>query len=438
MSFKCLSAAASLIFCASFAGLTVAHAAEPSVNVRDKGAKCDGTSDDSAAFAAAIAAANPAKGGSGMILVPPSKTPCRLGSPVSLESGETLYAQPDTAVISPIVPHADSGKAPLLISIKDVSNVTVKGLTIDGDIDRVGSSNNLIAVTSADHVVFDHIAVRNARGISISFTGGDKGVKYSGVQNSSFNNTGIYYMKSGDKKADRKQAVAFCCGDKDAAGNYPNQHNFAKSNVWGENGFDNLSFGQQNWFTAEENIFGGTHNGGNIYCSHSNHSRIINNKVRGASGNGIDCFINDDLTIVGNESTMNGAAGIQADGTHCGLIANNRTFNNYQSSVASWSSTHPDVKGSAHRAGITIGGGLKDDTQGTTDLVIANNQSGDTQGRPTQAYGIQIVKKAEISDVQIASDNRLTGNADGALGEQAKGIRLGEATKPACHQWNGQ
>jgi hypothetical protein len=432
---KRLSAALLLVV---FAGLTAAKAEDRPVNVRDHGAKCDGVSDDSGAFAAAIAAANPEKGGSGMILVPPSKTPCLLGSALVLGSGETLFAEPGTAIIQPIVPHEDAGKAPLLISIKDASHVTLRGLIFDGDSDRVGSSNNLIAVTSADHVVFDHIAIRNGRGIAISFTGGAKGVTYSGIQNSSFNNTGLYYMKSGDKKSDRKQAVAFCCGDRDAAGNYPNQHNFAKSNSWGENGFDNLSFGQQNWFTVENNSFGGTHNGGNIYCSHGNHIRIINNKLRGAAGNGIDCFINDDLTITGNESMMNGAAGIQADGTNCGLIANNRTFNNYQSSLASWSSTHPDVKGSAHRAGITIGGGLKDDTQGTTDLVIANNQSGDNQGRKTQAYGIQIVKKALIRDVQIAKDNRLTGNADGALGEQAASIRLSEATAPACRQWGGE
>jgi hypothetical protein len=382
-------------------------------------------------------AASPAKGGPGSIFVPASSTSCLLGAPLVLQSGETLYAKPGTVVIAPVSPYPDSKHGAVLATIHDVSNVTIRGLIFDGNIGQVGTSSNLIVVNSADHILFDRIAVRNARGISIMFTGGAKGIRYSGVTNSNFTNTGTYYMISGDNKADRKQAVAFCCGKQDSNGNWNNEHNFARSNIWGYNGFDNLSIGQQSWFTVSGNSFGGTHNGGNLYCSHNNHLIIEKNTLKGAAGNGIDCFINDDVTITGNESEMNGAAGIQADGTQCGLIANNKTLNNFQSVLPSWPADHPGTKASQHRGGITIGGGLSSDTQGTANITISKNISGDTQPRPTQAYGIMVVARASVNNLRVTPDNTLSGNTQGSYGQQISGPITNASGSSSCKLWTG-
>ncbi len=402
------------------------------------GAKCDGIADDSKAFTAAIKAADPAKGGAGLVFVPPSKTPCLLAAPVSLPSGTTLFAEPGTATLAPVAPYPDLKRAPLLLDIKDASKVTVRGLSFDGRLDRVGTAASLITVYSADQVLFDQVTVQNARGISISFSGGPNGIRYSGVRNSHFEDDGTYYLKSHDPKTDRRQVVAFCCGRQDGTGTWNNQHNFASGNHWGRNGFDNLSIGQQSWFTAEGNHFGGTHNGGNIYCSHNNHIRIIRNTGTGAAGNGIDCFINDDLTITDNDSSKNGAAGIQADGTTCGLIADNRTVGNFRSVAESWRTDHPGATPSQHRGGITIGGGLAADTQGTSDVVISRNRSGDDPPGPTQAYGILVLPKAEIRDLRITPDNQLSGNTVGAFGGKVSGPTAGAAATPNCALWQGE
>ena len=434
---KLFVAAYALIFF-SFGIVCEAKAQGQAVNVRNEGAKCDGMTDDAPAFNNALNRADPAKNGSGEVFVPPSRTSCLLGSPLVFHSNETLYAQPDTVTIAPLLPYPNLSRNPFLVSISNVSKVTVRGLAFDGEIDRIGTSNNLIAVYSADHILFDHVTVRNARGVSIMFSGGPKGIQYSGVQNSNFSNAGTYYLKSGNKNADRKQAVAFCCGAKDSNGDWSNQHNFAQSNVWGGDGFDNLSIGQQSWFTASGNSFNGNHNGGNIYCANNSHISIVNTVGKGASGNGIDCFINDDLTITGNKSSMNGAAGIQAAGTHCGLIAKNEVLNNFQSEAQSWNEEHPGVSGSLHRGGITIGGQAKD-PQGTSDVTISENVSGDDQKMPTQAYGIQVGTaqyKLGVNNLRVV-DNRLFGNTINAYGLEISGPTPSATGAASCHLWAG-
>jgi hypothetical protein len=119
-----------------------------------------------------------------------------------------------------------------------------------------------VLVYQSDHIVFDNVEVRDARGIGILFSGGDKGVTYSGVQNCKFENVGKFYIQSKNKKEERRQTVSFCCAPQDARGDYANQHNFARKCVFGYNGFDNLSLGQQSSFNASDNHFGGSHNGG--------------------------------------------------------------------------------------------------------------------------------------------------------------------------------
>jgi hypothetical protein len=423
----------------SFAPLVLPSLAQTNgsgpVSVRDKGAKCDGAHDDAAAFQTAINAADPAQGGSGKVVIPPSPQPCLLGSALSLRSGEEISATPGSVTIMPIAPYPLPSHNPLLMSVNGVSRVTFRGLTIDGAMDTVGSSSSLFVVYSSDHVVFDSVHVRNSRGSAITFSGGPKGVTYSSIENSSFDNIGTYYLRSGDTAQDRKQSVAWCCGVQDAKGNFVNQHNAVRSSEFGQNGFDNLSVAQQSWFSVSNNEFKGSSNGANVYCSHNAHLRISDNRSHGASGNGIDCFTNTDLFINENESSGNGAAGVQAADTHCGTITHNTTMNNFQSVNRSWMDKHPGSAPSVHRGGITVGG-EKPDSYGTEDLLITDNTSGDTQTKPTQAFGIEVRQPANVHNLIVPPTNQLSGNTQGPYGEQLKG-----PTTPgtlACLAWDGK
>jgi hypothetical protein len=421
------------------------------ISVTETGAKGDGKSDDLTAFNEAIERADPASGGPGVIFVPPSNRPYLLSTAINIRTGETIEAQPGTAVLTALTPCPANSKGALLLTAKNVSNIKVKGLVFDGCADNIGNSHSVILVYQSDHVVFEDTEVRNARGIAIEFSGGTRGIKFSGVRHCKFENNGKYYLKSGDKKSDRRQSVAFCISPVDSAGEFANQHNFAENCEFGHNGFDNLSIGQQSYFTAANNRFGGTNNGGNIYCSHCRHVRILKNTLRDASGNGIDCFVNEDLTIVGNTSEHNGAAGIMIGDTHCALIAENKTIANYQSVRADWANDHPGVHGSSHRGGITIGGEKGDGMPGAErssatapggsgEILITNNLSGDNQEKSqrTQAYGIQVRSTASVNGLLLTSDNRLFGNTKSAYGEKISGPTAeANATLP-CKLWSGE
>ena len=185
--------------------------------------------------------------------------------------------------------------------------------------------------------------IRNSRGIAIMFSGGSHGVSYSGVERSVFVNNGVYFLRSGNNKGDRKQTVAFCCGPEQNAGLWGNRHNFVRSSTFTHNGFDNLSISEQSWFTAAENKINGSNNGAGIYCANNSHIRIVRNIVRAAAGNGIDCFKRNAIVSIAQKdnSSMNGDRQIQADATHCGMIAKNKTMNNFHSSAPSWAIEHP-------------------------------------------------------------------------------------------------
>jgi hypothetical protein len=421
------------------------------INVVDTGARGDGKSDNLAAFNAAIERADPASGGPGVVFVPPSNKPYLLSAAINMRSGVTLAAQPGTAVLSVLTPYQESSKGAVLLSAKNVSDIKIRGIVFDGSADDIGNSHSVILVYQSDRVLFEDTEVRNARGIAIEFSGGAKGIKFSGVRHCKFENNGKYYLKSGNKKEDRRQSVAFCISPIDVDGEFANQHNFAEQCEFGHNGFDNLSIGQQSYFTAANNQFGGTDNGGNIYCSHCRHVRIMKNVLREASGNGVDCFVNEDLTIVGNTSEHNGGSGIMIGDTHCALIAENKTIANYQSVRADWANDHPGVHCSSHRGGITVGGEKGDGMPGaerssatapggSADILISKNLSGDNQEKSqrTQAYGIQVRATASVKGLLVTSDNRLFGNTKSPYGEKISGPTAGSTANLPCKLWAGE
>jgi hypothetical protein len=395
-------------------------------------ATCNGAADSATAFQSALDVADPAHGGDGVVIVPPGPQPCLIGRPLLLHSGETIEAGPGAAMLEPLTPA--SSHNPLLLLIKGVSHVTIRGLKLDGRAKQVGTSASLVIVYSSDHVLFSHVSMRNARGTAVTFSGGPRGITDSGIEDSVFSNIGTYYLVSDNKQADRNQSVVWCCGAKTTSSNDVNQHNFVQTSTFSENGFDNLSITQQSWFIAAGNHFAGSYNGANIYCAHNSHLQITDNVTGGAAGNGIDCYVNDDLSIIGNQSSYNGAAGIQAAETHCGLIMRNTTMDNFRSSLPDWANSHAGTSKSVHQGGITIGGEASDKI-GTVDVTISQNISGDNQKMPTQQFGIEVRPPATILSLSILPDNTLIGNIGGSFGGQLKTVQPPAAA--ACQLWTG-
>lgn len=110
------------------AARTYADRAADVLNVRDFGARCNGATDDYAAFAAAMARAATRAGST--VLIPASPTSCLLSQSFIIPSRTTLWAAPGSVTLAPMPGNA---AGILLVQVASLAtDVTVYGVTIDG------------------------------------------------------------------------------------------------------------------------------------------------------------------------------------------------------------------------------------------------------------------------------------------------------------------
>jgi hypothetical protein len=153
-------------------------------NVRDFGAKGDGSTQDTAAIQAAIDAA--AKLGGGEVLVPAGRYMCgtlhlRDHITLHLDNGATLAETTDLAAFTPYEklaynPHADPETSYFrfaLVAGEDVSDVAIVGEgRVDGNRTHRGGPKT-IALKNCRNVTIRGITVENSPNYSISFLGCD-------------------------------------------------------------------------------------------------------------------------------------------------------------------------------------------------------------------------------------------------------------------------
>lgn len=309
-------------------------------------------------------------------------------------NGQTLRATPGTAILKL---SASSTANPALLSIANVSNVTIYGLTLNGNLAGVPSANNVVTVFQASNVVFDHVTWLNTRGIGVIFS---TGVSNSGVKDSFFKNVGNYWITTG-LTADQKQGIAFCCGTR--ANNFGN---FVVGSTFSAIGIDAISIAGQSDFLASNNIFrnvggaiqAGIAGGAAIYASGNDSLVITGNNVNVAYGNGIDVIGSPLTTLSGNTVLSAGGSGISYASGAWSSIVGNVTCNNNQSHG-----------GSTLQAGISL-------NVIVTDTTIGGNTACDTQGSPTQTWGIQEVAGGTYTNTWVDQSNTVSGNVSGPFG----------------------
>jgi hypothetical protein len=387
------ASAANVTATASTTARTLAVRAANVINVKDFGAVCDGTTDDSSHIAAALTQV--AAGNVTTVYFPPSATACMSSAALTVPSGTTLWAYPGTATLQMA---AGSTANPGLLSIANVSNVLVYGLILDGNLAGVPAGNNVNTVFQSSNVVFDHVTVQNTRGIGAVFS---TQIVNSGIRDSSFTNVGNYWITSGSN-ADQQQGVVFCCGT------LANNHdNFVTGSQFTSTGLDAISIASQANFVASANRFksvGGryTNGGAAIYAANNSSAVIGQNSVNGAYGNGIDVIATPLATIVHNDVQFAGGAGISYAQGSWSSIVGNVSCNNNQGAGAS-----------ALQAGISLNG----NTTAVTETTVAGNTVCDTQGSPTQTWGIQEVTSGTYTNVWIDQSNTPDGNVSGPFGQ---------------------
>ena len=315
---------------------------------------------------------------------------CLTSSALVPGSQTSIASQPKTFSLSP---KPGSSANPLLIDIKNAKNVRIFGLTLDGNVVSIGSSNPLAAVYRSDSVVFDGVSVQNSRGIGIIFS---TEIKNSGVLNSEFNNVGNYW-KVTFNASDRHQAIVFCC-----ASNGINELNYSRLNKFFNVGLDSISLTNQNKFKAERNSCNNNMQENSIlkvsdypaciYGSDNDGVEISENKSDNSYGNGIDFVGTKNLVILGNVISRSGAAGIGIFSNDANVVLSGNTLiDNVQ-----WPF-------SPFKGGISISGNVN-------DIKIIKNISTDDQAKKTQLYGVQNLAGASASRLSIDPDNVLHGN----------------------------
>jgi len=142
------------------------------VNVRDKGAKGDGITDDTAAIQAAV---NQVGGTGGTVLIPDGTylingisdgwdgISLKGNMTLQLSSGATLQEIPNS--------HADSS----VITVQNVSNVNIIGGTVQGEraghLGTTGESGMGINILASNNIVVDGVTTKEARGDGIYIGG---------------------------------------------------------------------------------------------------------------------------------------------------------------------------------------------------------------------------------------------------------------------------
>ncbi len=209
------------------------------VSVKDF-TKCDGVGDDYDGLQLA------AKSAAGRLLRFPDEPTvvCQISHPVLLTSGTTVRG---AAILKPT---PDNRSNPMLIKFANgAANITIQGLTIDGNGRDFPNTNDVVRAFGGDHLVVENVKFQHIRGVAFAAL---SVVTNSGVRKSKFTDIGNHW-KTSRLTADRKAAIVFCCDPTESS-----HGNFAADNTLSDIGLDAMSVGNQNDFLASGNTITAT------------------------------------------------------------------------------------------------------------------------------------------------------------------------------------
>jgi parallel beta-helix repeat protein len=396
----------------SATGATPIKSVAEVLDARSLGLVCDSKADNAKVFD--LIHAKTLKTPGQTVLFPPETAFCLSSKPLEAASNTSYKAAPNTITLKPL---PNNSSNPMLFQASDVSNVSVEGLSFEGQLGAAAEPNSVVTVYRSSNVVFDQVTIRNADGIAIVFS---TGVSASGIRDGNFANIGSRWKYTGLKR-DQYQGVAFCCGTE-------NNNNFVIGSKFDDVGLDAISFSGQIGFKANNNnvrnaggavdgVVGrrltvgvtnkGLVGGAAVYGASSHNVQVVNNVSDGAGGNGIDLFMVNNADITSNTARRSGGNGIAFAAASGGTITRNVAIDNNQArgSVVS-----------APQAGIFLTGG-RNGQPSVRQVTISGNVVTDDQLQKTQNYGIQLQDGATATDINVDQTNRLNGNAMGEFGE---------------------
>lgn len=353
------------------------------ISVLSYGANGNGSADNYAAFTAALAVAALSPGTD---IYVPSGTYI-LGQQILIPANVGIIGNSDSILKA-------SGSNTTGVLLLEAGNNYIRNITLDGG--SGATAFDLVVVFSTGimtNVVFENCIIQNNFGIGIELSGGSSsghGLQNSGVRNCRFFNIGNY---TGVTTGSRSQCIAFSNGTLSS-----NLSNFAINNYFDQMGLDCISIGNQTNFLCSGNRMknqaqlGGATSGGGVYVTGCVNVTVSNNIINTMGGNAIDTISSTGLVIIGNIISNSGACGIGTFGNTNVVIANNYSINNWQSALYTFS------------AGITA-------TGPGSNILITDNICADTQGSPTQQYGVQyITSGGSITNLVVTLSNVTSGN----------------------------
>lgn len=363
-------------------GIVASTDSRLAISVKDKGAVGDGSTDDTTAFTAAATALTSASGGT--LIIPPGTY--ILSTALSLPSNTHVigYGQPTLKV------KASSTANPLLLAVASKSDVTIEGITFDGNRSNITSTNNAVTVSACTRVRFVRCVFTNTRGFTLVF-GGTGGCEQSGALFCRFFDCGTL-NRTTDDTADRHQAISVSGGG---------DRNFANFCTFETIGLDCAGFsGSETRCQAVGNLITDT-DAGSIYVSGADGFLVANNYISNGDtgGNGIDLHDSTNGAVTGNVCVGNGGGGILLAGCEYVTVSGNVCKNNDQLGT-----------GTTHRGGIVFDSSEADSTTG--HITVANNVCLDDQDTPTQLYGIGVKTGSgtlSADTIKIDDSNLLVG-----------------------------
>jgi len=350
------------------------------INVKRYGATGNGTTDDSAAIQAAIAAA-----GSGNAVFLPSGT-YAVATSISLRDGVSLIgAGIEATTIKGI---AGLATAVLLgTSGNTVSDVTIRDLTIDGNRTAFATNVKGVQVTAGARITIEKVRFEDVRDIAIYLFGtpdatielchlyqcGKGGLSGHNINlESGCDRAKILYntiIKNGEV-GDTGFGIRLDtnCNDALIEGNYIEQATVV-STVQGDRILEPI--------------------GWNSNCLRT---KAINNTCLRGGDNGISVSGPESI-VEGNRVDSSCQSGIAMLSTAVNSVINNNIVKNTSQNA------------SIAQAGISMG-------TGATDVVVTGNRCFDDQGTKTQAYGIA---SSGTADFNTVVGNNCRGNLTGGV-----------------------
>lgn len=270
----------------------------------------------------------------------------------------------------------------LLLTINNTEDVIIERIRFNGNKDALEGFTNVVIVYKSSQVRFEDCHFFDTRGIALLFS---TAISHSGVINSSFYDCGTVNRKTGNR-ADRRQAIAFCCGEmEDNLNNYVIQSRF--HNV----GLDCISLSSQKWGRILNNTFI-SNDAGTIYLTRCDgvivHGNIIANGPQG--GNAVDTINNQNLIISNNLVSDAGASGVLVAGEESKVIVNGNIIRNHNNNQAT-----------QHRGAFTM-----DTHKGThiSDVIVSSNYLNPNPGNTKTGALYLFGQPGYLSDIDLSGN----------------------------------